>query len=393
MIHLQDGYFPNYQGGSIVNLMSSIGRAWGAEFFYPVLKELPPDELYHSRNIVMIVIDGLGYEYLKKQGHQTVLWKNLRGKMTSVFPSTTAACVTTFATGLAPQQHAVTGWYMLLKELGIVAKILPFVPRNGGEPFSKHNVKAELIFKLATFSQAIKGQAYAVMPQDIVNSDYTKFFSRGAKKVSYSEESLPSFFRTLKSVIYANNHRKFIYAYWSEYDSLCHDHGTTASVVKRHFQDILLKFSTFVEHLHGTNSTIIVTADHGFIDTGPDRRILLKDHPQLMRTLSLPFCGEPRATYCYVHPARAADFERYVTERLSNYCQFFKSEELIQNNIFGLGEPNEALFDRVGDYVLVMKENYVIKDFLPGEEVKFHIGVHGGVSKEEMFVPLVVLKY
>jgi hypothetical protein len=38
-----------------------------------------------------------------------------------------------------------------------------------------------------------------------------------------------------------------------------------------------------------------------------------------------------------------------------------------------------------------MRDNYVIKDFLLGEEEKFNIGYHGGVSKEEMFVPLIVI--
>jgi hypothetical protein len=38
-----------------------------------------------------------------------------------------------------------------------------------------------------------------------------------------------------------------------------------------------------------------------------------------------------------------------------------------------------------------MRENYIIKDFVLGEKERFHIGNHGGVSKEEMFVPLIVI--
>jgi hypothetical protein len=54
--------------------------------------------------------------------------------------------------------------------------------------------------------------------------------------------------------------------------------------------------------------------------------------------------------------------------------------------------PEPRLFDRIGDYVLIMKENYIIKDFVLGETEKFHIGNHGGVSKEEMLVPLIVIE-
>ena len=56
-------YLPNYKDGSIVNLMSSISRAFGTRAKYKPLKILNPSEL-KSKNIVLIVIDGLGYEYL-----------------------------------------------------------------------------------------------------------------------------------------------------------------------------------------------------------------------------------------------------------------------------------------------------------------------------------------
>ena len=59
-----------------------------------------------------------------------------------------------------------------------------------------------------------------------------------------------------------------------------------------------------------------------------------------------------------------------------------------------LFEPNPKLADRIGDYVLICKENYLIKDTLKNEEEKIpHPGHHGGVSKEEMLVSMVVGLY
>ena len=55
-------------------------------------------------------------------------------------------------------------------------------------------------------------------------------------------------------------------------------------------------------------------------------------------------------------------------------------------------KPNPKLKDRIGDYVLIMKEGHIIKDSLMGRKESYHIGNHGGVSKEEMFVPLIVVK-
>lgn len=110
--------------------------------------------------------------------------------------------------------------------------------------------------------------------------------------------------------------------------------------------------------------------------------------------LSLPLCGEGRSVYCYIHPSKVNQFERYVKNSLGRYCWIYKSEYLIKKNFFGLFKPNPKLFDRVGDYILICKDNYIIKDKVSvGEEKKKpHIGHHGGASKEEMLVPLVVVK-
>jgi hypothetical protein len=38
-----------------------------------------------------------------------------------------------------------------------------------------------------------------------------------------------------------------------------------------------------------------------------------------------------------------------------------------------------------------MKERYVIKDWLPGERHLTQIGVHGGLSAAELYVPLILV--
>jgi hypothetical protein len=39
-----------------------------------------------------------------------------------------------------------------------------------------------------------------------------------------------------------------------------------------------------------------------------------------------------------------------------------------------------------------MKDDWTIKDWLPGEKPFRMLGVHGGASRDEMEIPLIVLK-
>src|SRR5512135_1734595 len=104
---------PDYAGGSILNLMRSVAEACGATGLpYEPARQLDPAELADAANIVLLVIDGLGLDYLLRNGKDGALRGHLRGSLTSVFPSTTASAITTFLTGLAPQQHGLTGWHM-----------------------------------------------------------------------------------------------------------------------------------------------------------------------------------------------------------------------------------------------------------------------------------------
>jgi len=381
---------PNYKNGSIVNLMSSILKALGSNSIYKSLKDLDSKELSKSKNIVLIIIDGLGYEWLSKYGKDSIFNKNIKRKLTSVFPSTTATCITTFVTGLAPQQHAITGWFMHLKEIGVVSAILPFIPRSGGLPFSKTKINPNKIFNQKSITEKIKVKSYLVSNKHIINSDYTLATSKKAKRIPYT--NLTGFFKEIKKIIHSNNKKKFIYAYWPDFDTLCHKKGTKSKEVISHFRLLDKKLKSFLNTIDKTNTTIIITADHGLINSESSKTIELKKHPKLAEALILPLCGEPRVAYCYVPPSKVKQFKKYIKQNFKNKCNLYKSEDLIKKNYFGLFKPNKTLFDRVGDYTLIMKENYIIKDLILGEKDSKLIGHHGGISKEEMFVPLIIIK-
>lgn len=384
-------YLPNYKDGSIVNLMSSISRAFGTRPKYKPLKILTPSEL-KSKNIVLLVIDGLGYEYLMNYEKDNILKQNLKGRMTSVFPATTGAAIPTFFTGVPVQQHAITGWFVYLKELGLVSTILPFIARTGSQPFSNIGVKPKKIFTEKSFFDRIKVISYIIQDKTIAYSDFALASKGKARVLSFKPSSLNGFFMQIKKAINSSKRRKYIYAYWPGFDTICHNYGTKSIKTSRHFMAINKKLQSFLKSTKGTDTTIIITSDHGFIDTDKSKLIDLKDHPKLSDAMIIPLCGERRLAYCYVRPSKTRQFEDYVRKNLKHACYLYKSKDLIKKNYFGLFKPNKKFFGRVGDYVLIMKENYVIMDSLLGEKREFHIGNHGSVSKQEMYVPLIIIK-
>jgi len=386
-------HLPDYDGASIVNLMRSIERALDAgpgdaTAAYPELTALPAQTLSGARNIVLLVIDGLGYDYLTAAGADSALRRRLKARMTSVFPSTTATAVTSFLTGVGPQQHALTGWNMWLRELGCLATTLRFRPRHGGEPLSKAGIAPSSVFTVEPMFDRIAASAYVLSPAEIVDSDYNVAHCGSALRRPYKE--VPEMFSAAADILRSGSERKFIHAYTSELDAAAHTFGSASPELQQKFRQIDAAFARFLEEIAGTDTAVIAAADHGFIDSPKAARIELEDHPELAQTLMLPLCGERRVAYCYVWPGQEAAFEHYVQTRLAHCASLYRSRDLIAQGWFGLGPANPRLAERIGEYTLVMKDDYTIKDWIPGERRHLTLGVHGGVSAAEMHVPLIV---
>jgi len=103
-----------------------------------------------------------------------------------------------------------------------------------------------------------------------------------------------------------------------------------------------------------------------------------------------PLCGERRVAYCYVRPGQASRFETYVREIFDGCMDLYIGRELIDQGWYGPGAADPRLLSRIGDYVLVMRENWTLMDWVEGEKRYRQTGVHAGVSADEMHVPLVI---
>ncbi len=380
------GYIPDYSGNSIVNLISSIRSIYGNDHLYPLLNGFDI-EAFKDKNVVFIVIDALGYNYLMEYGDDTFLKKHTIRKMTSVFPSSTASAYISLITGVAPQQHGLIGWFMYLRETGIITSILPFFTKAGGIPL--RNIPFTDIFEQNSIFMNLNAASYSIIHKSYANSQCSASITKGSKKKVYSD--IKGFFSNIEKILDSGVSRKFVFAYWDQIDKIAHEKGIKSNETHEELKKIDTEISKLAMLLNKYNAALIVTSDHGMVDSSEKDTIKLSDHPLLKETLTLPITGDPRVAYCYVRPDMAMEFEQYVAQNFEENCHIFKSRDIIEKGFFGLYEPNRKLYQRTGDYTLVMKKNYMIREALSGEKNKELIGIHGGLTSDEMFTPLIIL--
>jgi hypothetical protein len=377
---------PAYGGGSLVNLMASVVAGRGGKPRHAPLEALPASELSDARNVVLFIIDGLGDNYLMQQGRGGELARRRRCGITSVFPSTTASAITTTYTGCTPLEHGLTGWFTYFGEAGYVASPLPFRTRGDNTPLRDKGFTPERAFPARPVFEAIPTRSIVVTYQQIIDSEYNVRHCAGAERLAYS--TLEEFIAQCESAVKSGPERKFIYAYWPEYDAVSHRHGSLSAEAARELARIDEAFGTLVRRLSGTDSVVVATADHGFIDVPQSDSLTLP--PALASMLRFPLCGERRIAYCHVHDAQA--FLGKAQDWLGERADVKRSSELVDEGWFGPGTPHPRFAERIGDVALMMRGHFTVKDWTPGEPRYLHIGNHGGPSEDEMMIPLIVEK-
>jgi arylsulfatase A-like enzyme len=183
---------------------------------------------------------------------------------------------------------------------------------------------------------------------------------------------------------------KYIYAYWPEFDALSHRFGNGSAETRAHFRAVDAAFGELMRRLAGTDTRVVATADHGFVDSVGADALELADAPGLAGLLRYPLCGESRVALCHVQDGREREFMQRASDWLGGRAQVRPSAELAQEGWFGAGEPHPRLAERIGDVALVMNDRVSVKDWTPGEPRHRHIGHHGGTSADEILIPLIV---
>jgi hypothetical protein len=105
--------------------------------------------------------------------------------------------------------------------------------------------------------------------------------------------------------------------------------------------------------------------------------------------LRTPLFGERRSAFFALNPGAENDFAAFAREELTGKSVLVPSPDLVAAGLFGPGPNHRRLSERTGTHALLMEQGWTVMDSLPGERAHTMLGVHGGLSAEEMWVPLI----
>lgn len=331
-----------------------------------------------ARSVVLCVIDGLGALQLRAHpGHARRLSAMMRRRdvARSVFPSTTAAALTSLLTGVDPGTHGLVGYRVLDPATDNLVNQLSGWEREGVAPDSWQT--APTLFQRAV---AEGRPAFAVGPAEYDGSGYTRAVLRGAEYVGvdYTTD------RVAKAVDLANrNSGSVVYCYLPEVDKAGHKFGVASDQWLAALEEVDAAFMVAYPQDVG----VIVTADHGMIDVPRFRHVLLDENDPRWDGVS-QLGGEPRLLHVYTEPgADVAAVAGRWQDMAGTTASIVTREAAIAQGLFGEVAPHVR--GRIGDLLVVARGIWAYYDDRGNDtRPQKMIGQHGSVSPEETIVPL-----
>lgn len=372
---------PDYQH-SLANLAARLhGNSSCPPLQHPAL-----DTLQDCDTVILLLIDGMGCAQLDALAPGGWLQQQQCATLSSVFPSTTTAAITTLMSGVPPSQHSLLAWHVWAPEAGCIATPLPLRSHWASGEVPDSDTLATRLYSQPSALQGRGRQHYVLQPQYIADSHYSRHHGGQARHLPW--RAYVELFASLAELA-ATPERKFVYAYIPDLDSLMHGKGTTHPKA----QALLARLQQHCAELAATlpaRCKLVITADHGQIDIPPERLLFLNDYPALAALLRQPLSGEPRAAICHVKAGQADAFRTAFERTLGHIAWCLPAQDVIAHGWFGPAPHHPLLAERAGDFVLLMKDNWGLLQMVNDEKRPPLLGNHGGLSAAEMQVPLIV---
>ncbi|MDU0315203.1 alkaline phosphatase family protein [Phycicoccus sp. M110.8] len=365
---------PHYDDAGLAAVLPSVAAALGVTGYAgraPI--ELPP-----ARRAVVVLVDGLGYELVRRRGGHAPYLRSLlpaAHRLTAGFPSTTATSMGTFGTGAPPGVHGLLGYEVLVPGEDRLVNELSW--EDGPDPLAWQPIETVL--------EAADRDGVSVTrigPAFFDGSGLTRAAVRGGRFVA--AKSLADRVDAAQAAL-RRDARSLVYVYWGDLDKVGHVHGCQSWEWGDELEAIDSEISRLVAGVP-PDTAVVVTADHGMVDAPHALRIDLAHDLELAAGVR-HVGGEPRALQLYCQPGAARDVAHVWRERVQERAWIRTRDQAIEEGWFGPVEDRNR--ERIGDLVVAMRDNFAIVDSRRARpQLLALLGLHGSLTPEESAVPL-----
>ncbi|WP_063060551.1 alkaline phosphatase family protein [Nocardia sienata] len=371
---------------TLADILPSVAASFG-------LNSPGPLGLVPNRDVVLLLIDGLGAELLARHPDiAPTLTAHRTATLTAGFPATTATSLTSLALGAPCATHGIIGYSFAVPGPG-GARLFNslrwrFDSATGDDAREAYPPESAQPATSRLQDLAAHGvEVHYVVPRYQIRSGLTRAAFR-APGVLHPAADLDE---VRAGILEVADHpglaSRFAYAYFPGLDSTGHLHGPESPEALAVLRDIDAFAAELLGELPAT-CTLLITGDHGMIHA--DKMLDLDANEMLHREVRL-IGGEARVRHVYVErAAAAADTLATWRDLLRGHAHVVTREQALDEQWFGPTPPTPVIANRIGDLLAVAEGRTVLvrAEHEPLESAM--TGHHGARTPDEQLVPLIV---
>ena len=351
--------------------------------------------------VLVVYFDAFGWWLAERHaGHSLLARAHEEGvvrKLTSQFPSTTAAHTTTIHSGLPVSEHGVYEWFVLEPSLDrLIAPLLfSFAGDKARETLRATALEPADVFPTNTIYRRLAAAgvlSHVAQSAEFTPSSASDLLLRGANVLPFTRQR-----DGLAEIAAALSGPGPAYGlvYLDELDALMHVYGPADPRVDDEVDATLTSIERALAGLpEGT--LVLLTADHGMSPVAPKTTIYVNTlWPELERHLRRGSDGKPlapagscRDLFLHVLPGHLEDACAGLRDRLHGRAEVLPVAALLASGAFG-PTPSDRLLERLGDVVVLPEVGEATFWLEPGRFEQHLRGQHGGLSPVEREIPLV----
>lgn len=357
------------------------------------LPDLIERSLEEHPRVVLVYFDAFGWRFLERHGEHALFAGASVERWTSRFPSTTTVHATTIHSGLPLGEHGLYEWHVLEPRLNRLVVPLWFSFAGDDRPGTLRDAGLaphDLFPEQTLYRRLLPVPSHVALPAAFAHSQTSKALLREATVHPFDEtaEGLAALCDAL-----AAEERAYGTIYFDAADSLMHVVGTEAPEVAAVMEATL---SAIAEAPWPEGTLVLLTADHGMEAISPERTTYVNvAWPELARHLAAGADGKPlapagscRDLFLHVLPDRLDEVAARLGELLTEVADVRKVEDLLAEGLFG-PHVTDALTSRLANLVVLPAPGEAAYWLEPGRFEQRYLGQHGGLTANELEIPLV----